>query len=273
MIIRRSSLSEGGSGKDLSEGWVINFAVGCTHGCLFCYVDRIWRLHSKNRLSPYYGLRLADWGQYLYVPSDLEERIKRTPWQRWSGVRVLMSSTHDPYLSGLYFPNKWPRRILEAALPHGVEFTVLTRSVLAMQDFDLYTRYRSQIVLMSSIPSLDREFVRITEPRAPPPEARLAMFKKAKELGIEVGIVVAPIITRSGWRQDLERLFKVLAELRPAAVYGESLHARGLNLARLKAVGIEVKVGPAVDREVGRAFEELLRDYGLRGAYWYEYNQ
>jgi DNA repair photolyase len=251
---------------------VINFAVGCTHGCLFCYVDRIWRLHSKNRLSPYYGLRLAEWGQYLYVPEDLEERIKSTPWRRWRGRRLLMSSTHDPYLPELYFPNKWPRRILETALPHGVRFTILTRSVLATQDFDLYAKYRSQIVLMTSIPSLDSEFVRITEPRAPPPVARFSMLKKAKELGVEVGVVVAPIIVRPGWREDLERLFEALAELRPVAVYGESLHIRGLNLARLRAAGVEVDVGPAADREVGRLFEELLRRYGLRGAYWYEYD-
>jgi DNA repair photolyase len=43
-IVRRSDLSKDSSGKDLSDGWAVNFAVGCTHGCLFCYVDRIWRL-------------------------------------------------------------------------------------------------------------------------------------------------------------------------------------------------------------------------------------
>jgi DNA repair photolyase len=255
----------------LSDGWVINFAVGCTHGCLFCYVDRIWRLHAAYKLSPYYGLKLGEWGYYLYVPGDLEERIKTTPWLRWLGRRLLMSSTHDPYLPELYFPNKWPRRILEAALPHGVKFTILTRSVLPMQDFDLYAKYREQILLMASIPTLDSNFTRITEPRAPPPEARLAMLKKAKELGIEVGVVVAPIITRSGWRQDLERLFEALAKLRPAVVYGESLHIRGLNLARMRAAGVEADAGPAADREAGGLFEELLRRHGLRGAYWYKY--
>jgi DNA repair photolyase len=271
MIVRKSSLSKDGSGKDLSDGWVVNFAVGCTHGCLFCYVDRIWRLHVTNKLSPYYGLKLGEWGRYLYVPGDLEERIKSTPWQRWSGVRILMSSTHDPYLPELYFPSKWPRRILEAALPHGVKFTILTRSTLPVVDFDLYTKYRGQIMLMSSIPSLDSEFVRITEPRAPPPVARFSMLKKAKELGVEVGVVVAPTIMRPGWREDLERLFEALAELRPSVVFGESLHIRGLNLARLRAAGVEADVGPAADREVGMLFEELLRRHGLRGAYWYEY--
>jgi DNA repair photolyase len=138
-------------------------------------------------------------------------------------------------------------------------------------DFDLYAKYRGQILLMSSIPTLDDVFAKITEPRAPPPAARLSMLKKAKGLGVEVGVVVAPIITRSGWREDLERLFKALAELRPSVVFGESLHVRGLNLARLRAAGVEAQVGPAVDREVGRVFGELLSRHGLRGAYWYEY--
>ena len=268
MLVRPSSLSAARSGKDLSDGWAVNFAVGCAHGCLFCYADRIWRLHAANRGSPYYGLRLGEWGEYLHVPDDLEQQIRRTPWRRWRGARLLMSSTHDPYLPQLYWPHRWPRRILEAALPHGVKFTVLTRSTLPLQDLDLYVKYRNQVLLMSSIPTLDGSFAKITEPKAPPPSARLAMLRKAKEAGIDVGVVVAPIIPRPGWRQDLERLFAALAELGPKVVYGESLHPRGLNLARLRRAGVEL--GAAGDREVGQAFEKLARDFGLNAAYWYE---
>lgn len=271
MLVRRSALSAGGSGKDLSDGWVVNFAIGCTHGCLFCYVDRIWRLHSKNPLSPLRGRELEEWGQYLHVPDSLEEEIRRTPWRRWDGARLLMSSTHDPYLPELYWPHRWPRRILETALPHGVKFTILTRSTLPLQDFDLYAKYRGQVTLMSSIPTLDGAFARAAEPRAPPPSARLTMLKKAKETGIPIGVVVAPIIMRPSWREDLEKLFRALAELGPDVVFGESLHARGPNLARLRAAGVETKLGPAADREVGQLFEELLERYGLHGAYWYEY--
>jgi DNA repair photolyase len=271
MLVKRSALSADGSGKDLSDGWTVNFATGCTHGCLFCYVDRIWRLHAANPLSPLHGRELGEWGQYLYVHDSLEEEIRRTPWLRWRGVRILMSSTHDPYLPELYWPHRWPRRILEAALPHGVKFTILTRSTLPVQDFDLYVKYRGQITLVSSIPTLDDAFARATEPRAPPPSARLAMLKKAKEAGISIGVVAAPIIVRPKWREDLEGLFRALAELGPSVVYGEVLHARGSNLTRLRATGVEAEVGPAADREVGRAFERLLQEYGLRGAYWHEY--
>jgi DNA repair photolyase len=160
---------------------------------------------------------------------------------------------------------------LETALPHGVRFTILTRSTLPVADFDLYTKYKGQITLMSSIPTLDDAFVRTVEPQASPPGARLAMLKKAKETGIPIGVVVAPIIARPRWREDLDKLFRALAELEPDIVFGESLHARGLNIAKLKAAGVEVQIGPTADREIGRVFEELLREYGLRGAYWYEY--
>jgi DNA repair photolyase len=97
------------------------------------------------------------------------------------------------------------------------------------------------------------------------------MLRRAREAGLEVGVVVAPIIARPGWREDLERLFEALAEVGPRVVFGEVLHARGLNLSRLSAAGVLAAVGPSVDREVGRVFERLLREFGLRGAYWYEF--
>jgi len=41
--------------------------LGCTHGCLFCYV---WRLHSANKLSPYHGAELGEWSKYFYVKQE-----------------------------------------------------------------------------------------------------------------------------------------------------------------------------------------------------------
>ena len=272
-LVHPSSLSADKSGKDLSDGWAVNFAVGCTFGCLFCYVDRIWRLHAANPSSPLRGARLGEWGSYLHVPENLDALIARTPWRRWRGRRLLMSATHDPYLPELYWPRRWPRRILEAALPHGVRFTILTRSSLPLQDLDLYAKYRDQVLLVASIPTLDDRFARVAEPRAPPPSARLAVLRRARERGIDVGVVVAPIIARPGWREDLERLFRALAGLGPKVVYGEILHARGANLTRLRRAGVPVRVGPSVDREVGAYFEKLLAEHGLRGEYWHEFGR
>src|SRR6267143_1990648 len=45
---RLTSTSRGGVGKELSEGWCLNFAVGCTHACPFCYVDAIHKRFGKR---------------------------------------------------------------------------------------------------------------------------------------------------------------------------------------------------------------------------------
>src|SRR6266545_3067919 len=64
-LIRPSKLTtkaRGGVGKDLSEGWNLNFAVGCTHACPFCYVDAI---HKRFGSSRYGDLVRAKWGDYF----------------------------------------------------------------------------------------------------------------------------------------------------------------------------------------------------------------
>jgi len=223
-LVTKSDLCLQRSGKNLTEDCLaINFAVGCTHGCLFCYVQRIDRLWNRAT---------GKWGEYLYLKPGLERLIAETPWRRYAGKEVLMSATHDPYLPELYFPHKWPRRILKAGLGAGVRFRILTRSVLVRQDFDLLAQHRGQVYLMMSIPTLDEEMIRRTEPRAPPPLLRLKVLAEAKALGLKIGVVVAPIIPVDGWRRRLEELFAVLSELGPHAVYGEMLHARGENLER-----------------------------------------
>jgi len=265
-LVGKTNLCLAHSGKNLTDDCLaVNFAVGCTHGCPFCYVQRIDKL---------WGRAAGKWGEYLSVKPGLERLIAETPWQRYTGREVLMSSTHDPYLPELYFPRRWPRRILEAGLEAGVRFRILTRSVLVRQDFDLLVRHREQAYLMMSVPTLDEEFTRLTEPRAPLPKLRLKTLFEARALGLKVGVVVAPIIPVDGWRQRLEELFAALSELGPYAIYGEMLHARGENLERLcREAGICVKPTRRLDEEVGRHFERLLLEYGLRGAYWYEYSR
>jgi len=116
----------GGVGKDLSHGWAVNFAVGCSHACPFCYVDAIWKGYGRKRFGSVVEER---WGEYLLLPKNLSEAIEKTPWEKWKNLEVLMSSTHDPYLPQLA---DGARKILEAGLPKGVMFCVQTRSLMLL---------------------------------------------------------------------------------------------------------------------------------------------
>jgi DNA repair photolyase len=266
--------SADGVGKNLSDGWAVNFAVGCSLGCPFCYVDYIWKGYGRAKFGPVVDLR---WGDYLLLPNNLDEAIRATPWERWSGVEVLMSSTHDPFLPQLV---EGAMKILEAALPRKVRFCIQTRSPLAARSIPILKRYREQVRLQVSIATMDRQFSRLIEPRVSSPEARLNLLRKAKEAGLKVGVIIAPVFPpvpqRPDWRSDMEEIFRELVDIEPDFVYGESLHIRGMNVVYLKEVlGVEIshKELSKLDQEAGRLFKVLTNRYKLRGTWWYEYGR
>jgi DNA repair photolyase len=266
-LVKPSRLSSKGSGKDLSQGWAVNFAIGCTHACPFCYVSSIWEKNGRVK---------GRWGDYLLLPSNLEEAIKETDWGRWAGEEVLMSSTHDPYLPQL---TDGARKILEAGLSAGVRFCIQTRSPLASRDIPLIARFREQVRLQISIATLNHEFARIIEPRVPTPEARLKLLQKAADAGLRTGVIIAPVFPpteqRPDWEADLEAIFERLVEMKPDMVYGECLHIRGNNLELLAEKGVKVdrKTLYPFDGRAGALFNKLLQRYGLNGVWWYEYRR
>src|SRR3990170_371025 len=267
---RLTSKGKGGVGKDLSDGWCLNFAVGCSHGCDFCYVDEIFKRFGRKR---YGDLVLKRWGDYMRIPENLEQAIQETPWQKWKGQEVMMSSTHDPYVPVLA---NWTRRILESALPAGVRFCIQTRSFLATRDFDLLTEYRNQVRLQVSIATMNADFATSIERRVPPSEARLEILRRAKRAGLETGVILAPIFppmdARPDADEDLKELIEAIARIGPDHVYGESLHPRGQNLRLVEEdLGQTVPATDGFDRRIARAFHRHLANVGMKGTWWYEH--
>lgn len=272
-LIRPSRLTtraRGGVGKDLSQGWCLNFAVGCIHGCPFCYVDGIHKRFGEWR----YGRAVRrDWGSYFLIPSNLDAAIDSTPWANWRGKEVMMSSTHDPYLAQLA---PAAGRILERALPAGVRFCIQTRSTLVLRNLSLLQEYGEQVRLQVSVPSLEAGFCRLIEPRVPQPKARIDVIKKAAAAGLRTGVIIAPVFppvqARPDPASDLNHLLEELGNIRPDRIFGESLHVRGNNRRLLaKALGEDVTYSPDFDARMGRLFTIGLKARHLQGTWWYEH--
>lgn len=271
-LIKASKLTyveKGGVGKQLSDGWVINFAIGCTFGCKFCYVDEIHKKFGFRRAG---GVVYNDWGYYFSVPENMGEVIKKTEWSRWKGVEVMLSSTHDPYLPQL---KKWTRNILERALEAGVKFCIQTRSPLVEQDFELLQEYKDQVRMQVSIATLNPVLSRLAETRVVPPERRMDILRKATSAGLRTGVIIAPIFppvkVRKNVRADLEAMALELSAIRPDHIYGESLHVRGINLAYVEnAIGEKLEL-VGFDEKAGEVFNEVLGKYGMKGIWWPEH--
>ncbi len=273
-LIRPSRLTtkeNGGVGKDLSEGWNLNFAVGCTHACPFCYVDSI---HKRFGPSRYGDIVKKRWGDYFLIPENLDEAIERTPWHKWAGKEAMMSSTHDPYLPKL---TGAARRILEHALPAGVRICLQTRSFLVTKDLDLLAEFKDQVRLQISLATMNRDLARKIEPRVPSPEMRLEVMRRAKAKGLCVGVILAPVFppttTRPDFVEDLEAMIRKLTEIEPDHIYGESLHIRGENIQLVQeALGEEIFMGRGFDRAAQRVFDRELSANGLEGTWWPEHS-
>ena len=268
-LIKRSKLTgveKGGVGKELSDGWALNFAVGCTHACRFCYVDSINKRYGVKRTGP---LVNRAWGNYFYAPENIDEAIEKTKWKRWEGVEVMMSSTHDPYLPQLAAIT---RKIITTALENGVRLCVQTRSPLVKKDFDIYRKYPDQVRIQVSVATMNYDLSRMIEPRVSMPEARIDIIREAKRLGLRAGIIIAPIMPplkmRPSVSADLEEMIRQIAYVKPDFIYGESLHQRGSNIKELESTLGEPIILGNFDSAIEKRFQALLVKYGMSGRWW-----
>ena len=104
--------------KSLSD-WSFNTAVGCSHGCRFCYVPSVSTVKQSGRLSEF-GVRDpdAEWGQYVLLrPWDETAFLKslkaaegthRKELSRDGNRAIMFSTTTDPYQRS--FPTPIPQK-------------------------------------------------------------------------------------------------------------------------------------------------------------------
>lgn len=258
--------------------WSFNPAVGCSHGCEFCYVPSV----STNKLGPQlakYGVSNpdAEWGSYaLLRPWDEHGFLKslaaaeRTPLEELNpdGNRaVLFSSTTDPYQ---VFPHPDPavrkqlmeesetiiRRALRLILEHStLNVRILTRSPLARRDFDLYREFGDRLLFGMSLPTLDNRLAKVYEPGAPSPSQRLKTLQAAKEAGLHVYVAVAPTYPECS-TPDFVKTLAALKPLDPVTIFHEPINIRAENVKRIELhaaeLGVELKTDVFATRSAWR---------------------
>jgi DNA repair photolyase len=106
-----------------------------------------------------------------------------------------MGTNTDPYqrAEGKY---ELMPGIIRALTDYRNPFSILTRGPLLLRDRDLLVDAAkvTDIHTAFSIPTLDEEAWRKTEPYAPDPRKRMEAVRKLNEAGIPCGVMVAPIL-------------------------------------------------------------------------------
>jgi DNA repair photolyase len=192
--------------------WSLNPYMGCAHRCTFCYVrafearaDRPWddRYGASIRVKP-------------NVAAVLRRELARSSWER---EPVAVGAATDPYqpAEGRY---RLTRACIEAFAEAASPFAIITRGPLIVRDVDVLTEAarRADVSVTFSVPTLDHEIWRRTEPGTAPPRQRLRALARLVEAGIDARVGMAPILPGLSDRPEL--LAEVVREARAAGATG-----------------------------------------------------
>jgi DNA repair photolyase len=168
--------------------WSLNPYMGCVHRCTFCYV-RGFERRADRPWDDRYGRSIR---VKVNVAEVLAHELARPSWKRES---VAVGAATDPYqpAEGRY---RLTRACIQAFAAARNPFSIVTRGPMIVRDVDVLqsAASRAEVHVSFSVPTLDREVWRRTEPGRAPPRQRLRALQRLVEAGIDAGVGMAPIL-------------------------------------------------------------------------------
>src|SRR6266851_4052852 len=180
--------------KGMGFNWSLNPYVGCEHRCSFCYV-RAYELRADRPHDDRYGRTIR---VKTNVAQVLRCELARRSWKKET---VVIGAATDPYqpAEGRF---KLTRQCLEALRDFSNPAGLITRGPMIVRDIDVLTELakRADLGVTFSIPTIDMDVWRKTEPGTAPPQQIEAVVKAAREAGA-TGVWAGMLHLRPGTRE------------------------------------------------------------------------
>ena len=207
--------------KGMMFDWSLNPYMGCVHRCTFCYV-RAFELRADRPFDDRYGSSIRVKTNVVEV---LRRELAKASWERET---VAIGAATDPYqpAEGRY---RLTRGCLEALGEAANPFSIITRGPLIIRDVDVLAEAarRASVSVTFSIPTLDEEVWRRTEPGTAHPRQRLRALKTLVDAGIKASVGMAPILP---WISDrpgqLEEVVRAAREAGACGIWSNLLFLR-----------------------------------------------
>ena len=198
--------------RGMPFAWSLNPYMGCAHRCTFCYV-RAFEARADRPSDDRYGSSIR-------VKTNVAEVLRRELARpSWEPEAVAVGAATDPYqpAEGRY---RLTRGCIEAFAEAANPFSIITRGPLIVRDVDVLAEAarRARVSVTFSVPTLDEEIWRRTEPGTAPPRQRLRALSRLVEAGVSACVGMAPILPGLSDRREL--LDEVVREARAAGATG-----------------------------------------------------
>jgi DNA repair photolyase len=192
--------------------WSLNPYMGCVHRCTFCYVRSFERRADRPSGLAY--------GTSIRVKENIAE-VLRAELHRpsWQGESIAIGAATDPYqpAEGRF---RLTRACIEVLSETANPFGLITRGPMIVRDLDVLAdaARRAEVSVTFSVPTLDVEVWRLTEPGTAPPRQRLRALEQLVGAGIRASVGMAPILPGISDRPD--QLAEVVRAAREAGACG-----------------------------------------------------
>ena len=174
--------------KGMGFKWSLNPYMGCVHRCTFCYV-RHFEHRSDRPSDDRYGTSIR---VKLNVADVLRRELARASWEH---EQVVVGAATDPYqpAEGKY---QLTRACLQALRDASNPFSIITRGPMIIRDLDVLVEAsrRASVAVTFSIPTVDEEVWKRTEPSTAHPRQRLRALRELVDAGVKASVGMAPIL-------------------------------------------------------------------------------
>jgi DNA repair photolyase len=167
--------------------WSLNPWSGCAHKCVYCFARAYHARYREKNVG-------SDFDSNVEVRVNIPEVLRKELHRRRGGSLAIGTAT-DPYqpIEGKY---QLTRRCLEALVDYPMPTSIVTKGPLVVRDIDVLKKLdeKTDLTVYFSVPCVNEDIVRKTDPGTAPPRQRLRALRMLREAGIDAAVLCMPVL-------------------------------------------------------------------------------
>ena len=167
--------------------WSLNPFVGCTHSCVFCYARAYHARFRERDVGPAFDRNIE-------IRTNFVERLY-AELRRHPEGSVAIGTATDPYqpIEGKY---RLTRGCLEALVRYPMPTSIVTKGPLVVRDIDVLQELdaKTDLTVFFSVPCVNEEIVRKTDPGTAPARQRLRALSMLRSAGLDAAVLCMPVL-------------------------------------------------------------------------------
>ena len=173
--------------KGMPFEWSLNPFLGCAHKCGYCFARAYHARYREKNVG-------TDFDSNVEVRVNIADVLRKEIRRRREGSLAIGTAT-DPYqpIEGRY---QLTRRCLEALVDYPMPTSIVTKGPLVVRDIDVLKKLdeKTDLTVYFSVPCVDEEIVKKTDPGTAPPRQRLRALRMLREAGIDAAVLCMPVL-------------------------------------------------------------------------------